>query len=476
MTRRRRPARERRLLLRSRIALTTALVVALAISGVSVITWLVTEHNLRTQLDNTLTRAPIPPAPGAADGTPPFPDLETMCRKTAAGKPLQRFVEGLQFLRRDGSTCVPDGVDPVLTDAADLTVTAPTLRDGVTAGGIAVRAMVRPFGSDAMLITSRSVADIDNALAGLRAALLAVSLIGVAVAGTAGLLLTRQALRPMERLTNTAEHIARTQDLETPVDVSGRDEAGRLGRAFAAMTDALTESRRRQRDLVTDAAHELRTPLTSLRTNIDLLARSENARRPLPEAHRRQLIASLQSQSKEFTELVTELVILAKDQRTLDRLPVRIHTVIERAVRRAASRSTRHHIDVEAAEWSTVGDAGALERCVVNLLDNAIKFAPAGSTIAVESEPGWISVTDEGPGIPADDRKHVFDRFWRAPEARAMPGSGLGLAIVADTIAAHGGTVTIDSPVGTGTHIHIELPVKETGAPEESPHRPAGAS
>jgi two-component system sensor histidine kinase MprB len=118
-----------------------------------------------------------------------------------------------------------------------------------------------------------------------------------------------------------------------------------------------------------------------------------------------------------------------------------------------------------------VGDAGALERCVVNLLDNAIKFAPPGSAIAVESKPGRISVTDEGPGIPAHHRTHVFDRFWRAPEARVLSGSGLGLAIVADTIAAHDGRGTIEPAGSTGTRIHIELPVKETGVPEESVRR-----
>lgn len=465
MTRRRGP-RERRILLRSRIALTTALVVALSIAGVSVVAWLVTEHNLRAQLDESLTGAlPPPPVSGAGESVPSF---DSLCTGMAAEKPLQRFVEGIQILRADGSVCVPAGVDQVLTTAADREVTEPVLRDRTTRDGVRVRAMLRPLGGGDVLVVSRSLDDIDAALAGLRTALLVVSLVGVAVAGAAGLLLTRNALRPMARLTGTAERIARTQDLDTPVDVTGRDEVGRLGRAFAAMTDALTESRRRQQELVSDAAHELRTPLTSLCVNVDLLARSEETGRPIPEERRRTLIASLQSQTGEFTELVGELVTLARDQRTLDRAPVRVHAIIDRAVWRANSRSTGHRVEVRVTPWSTMGDAAALERCVVNLLDNAIKFSRPGSVVSVVSAPGWLSVTDQGPGIPEHHRAHVFERFWRAPEARALPGSGLGLAIVHDTVTAHGGTVRLQHTAGgAGTCIRITLP--ELGSDRRPP-------
>jgi two-component system, OmpR family, sensor histidine kinase MprB len=230
------------------------------------------------------------------------------------------------------------------------------------------------------------------------------------------------------------------------------------------MTAALAESRRRRRALVDDAAHELRTPLTSLRTNIDLLVRSDRTGRPLdPDQHTR-VLEQLQDQAHEFSDLVTELVVLARDEQDLERVEVAMSVVIDRAVHRAASRARDHTFDVRHTEWSVLGDAGALERSVLNLLDNAIKFSPAGSKVTIRSEPGRLTIADQGAGLPEADRHRAFDRFWRAPGARALPGSGLGLAIVADTIRAHGGTARFENPPeGHGTSVRIELPQHGSG-------------
>ncbi|MER6901902.1 HAMP domain-containing sensor histidine kinase, partial [Amycolatopsis sp. NPDC000740] len=227
----------------------------------------------------------------------------------------------------------------------------------------------------------------------------------------------------------------------------------------AAMTGALADSRRRQRALVTDAAHELRTPLTSLRTNIDLLARSEHTGRALADGDRGRLLDRLQAQAGELGDLVTELVVLARDEHEFDHADVAMGTVVRHAVRRASSRARKHTFDVRSAEWHVCGDEGALERMVLNLLDNAIKFSPAGSAVTVRSEPGLVAVADEGPGVAAADRTSAFDRFWRAPEARSLPGSGLGLAIVADIAAAHGGYVRFeDPPSGRGALAVVRVP------------------
>jgi two-component system sensor histidine kinase MprB len=197
----------------------------------------------------------------------------------------------------------------------------------------------------------------------------------------------------------------------------------------------------------------------SAASNIDLLARSERTGRALPAGQHTKILEQLQTQAHEFSDLVTELVVLARDERELRREPVDLAAVIDRAARRAATRASDHTFDVQHESWSVTGDAGALERTVLNLLDNAVKFSPADSTITVRSQPGWITVTDEGPGLPETHRQQVFERFWRAPGARALPGSGLGLAIVADTVAAHGGTVRfVPSPDGRGATVRIELP------------------
>jgi two-component system sensor histidine kinase MprB len=322
-----------------------------------------------------------------------------------------------------------------------------------------VRVLLGPAGDGTVVAISRSLAEVESTLTGLRNVLVVVSVLGAALAAAAGLLLTRRTLEPMARLTGAAEEIARTQDLELPVAVSGRDEVGRMGRAFAAMTGALAESRRRQRALVADAAHELRTPLTSLRTNIELLARSEHTGRPLADGQRARTLDRLQVQAEELGDLVTELVVLARDEHELESADVAVAPVVRQALRRASSRARDHVFDVESAEWSVRGDAGALERMVLNLLDNAIKFSPPGSVVAVRSAPGRISVADDGPGVAPEDRGAAFERFWRAPAARALPGSGLGLAIVADTATAHGGHARFeDPPDGRGALVVVELP------------------
>lgn len=452
-------SRPRRLSLRARVALSTACIVAVAIATISTVAWVTTRDRLHTQLDQALVEL-IPPV-----DTPPPPDLpplniEWLCRTSAPDHGIQRFLEGVQLLRANGSSCTPSEVDPVATSAHDQKVHTTTLRDGQTRSGKPVRVLLQPVDNGNVLVVSRSLTEIEATLAGLRDMLVLVSVLGGALAAAASLLLTRRAVAPVTQLTTAAEEIARTEHLQLPDIVSGRDEVGRLGRAFAAMITALQESRRRQRELVTDAAHELRTPMTSLRTNIDLLARSERTGRPIPAEHRTKIIDRLQAQAVEFGDLVTELVVLARDEHELAREKIDVHTVIDRAVRRARSRARDHHFDIHRRPWTVIGDAAALERTVLNLLDNAVKFSPATSTVTVRSEPGWITVSDQGPGLPEEHRTHAFERFWRAPDARALPGSGLGLAIVADTVTAHAGTVRFEAPPsGRGACIRIELPL-----------------
>ncbi|MFC4858127.1 sensor histidine kinase [Actinophytocola glycyrrhizae] len=453
-----RTRRERRMLLRNRITWATACVVAVAIATISTIAWFATQHNLRTQLDETLREGQPPPRTTPAPG-PRRPDLTALCSPDPVNRDLRRFLEDIQLLGSDGTTCVPTGVEPVVIEPGDLDLDDVTLRDGHTSSGAPVRVLLRPLENGDVLVVSRSLTEIQGTLTGLRNVLIVVSVLAAALVGVAARLLTRSALAPLERLTETAEEIARTEDLQTPITVSGRDEAGRLGRAFAAMTAALSESRHRQRELVNDAAHELRTPLTSLLTNVDLLILSQSTGRPLPAGQQATILNRLQAQAHEFRDLVNELVILARDERELERTPVDIPTVIDNAARRAESRARGHRFDIDHTPWLVIGDKTALERTVLNLLDNAIKFSPADSTITVRSRPGWLTVTDEGPGIPATHRQHAFDRFWRAPDARALPGSGLGLAIVADTVIAHGGSVKFATPPATrGTSVRIELP------------------
>ena len=447
--------RERKLLLRSRVALVTALVVALGIIVVSVFAWFGADVTMRRQIDLSLQSA----SP-AKELTKDDADPEELCDSEQGKEGYQKYIVGIQLLKPDGSTCCPKGVDKVKLRPQDRGAPLPVFRDGMTYGHVGVRVLVEPIGEGYAVVTSRSMADVRDTLRQLGMVLGIVAVVGVVVAAASGLLLTRLALRPVERLTRTVEHIAETEDLAAPVDVRGRDEIGRLGRAFSRMTKALAESRKRQQDLVADAAHELRTPLTSMRTNVDLLVRSEKAGRPIPDEQRRALLASLQDQARELGDLVGELVVLARDEHETERVPVSMGAVVERAVERARARAQGHVFDVHSQPWTVVGDPGELERAVLNLLDNAVKFSPPSSTVRIHSVEGEITVADAGPGIAADERAMVFQRFWRSESARSLPGSGLGLAIVAQTAAAHGGSVEFVEPVdGIGATVSFRLPV-----------------
>jgi len=288
--------------------------------------------------------------------------------------------------------------------------------------------------------------------------LVATALI-VALAAAVGWLIARQVTRRLARLTGVAEEVAATGRLDVPVPVEGTDEAGRLGGAFNEMLIALGRSRDAQQRLVQDAGHELRTPLTSLRTNVSVLRRHES----LPPETRTRVIEDLDAETRELTGLVNELVELATDAR--DDEPhqhIELGPLAERVAERARRRTGRS-ITVTADGSVVDVRPQALERVVSNLLDNAAKFdaLAAGDgvePIEVEITGGRLEVRDRGPGIPADDLDHVFDRFYRAVGARSRPGSGLGLAIVRDLVEAHGGTVSAENRPGGGALVSFTLP------------------
>ena len=302
--------------------------------------------------------------------------------------------------------------------------------------------------------------NVDNSLAFLRLMLVLVVLGGGAVAAGLGWLVGRATMRPVETLSWAAEHVAETQDLSATIDDPGNDELGRLARSFNAMLGALAASRQQQAQLVSDAGHELRTPLTSLRTNIEVLMKM----RDLPSVDREALLADVDSQLKELTTLVGDLVDLAREDERPEAEPeaVPFADLVQRAVDRAQRRALSLHFDVSLQPGPVRAQPALLERAVMNVLDNAAKWSPSGGRVGVTlvSNGAWhLTVTDEGPGVAPEDLPHIFERFYRASSARSMPGSGLGLAIVQRVVTAHGGTVEITSPAGGGTRVDIELPL-----------------
>ncbi|MFD7082556.1 sensor histidine kinase [Streptomyces sp. NPDC002181] len=474
-------ARFRALPLRSRIALLVATAVALAVATVSAVSWVM----VRAQLGNQLNQSLMSTNPTAQV----LERLRQGCPVRPPTQAQQDIAENLnatvQIVTADGSHCWVSGQTDLPVTDTDKQVAAgrkpKALHDATTDNGVAMRvytfaAQTQPGGPVFAVSVARPLADIDKPLSTLAWVLILVSGIGVAGAGVAGLWVARTGLRPVDELTGAVEHIARTEDLTVRIPDEGDDEIARLSRSFNSMTAALASSQERQAQLIADAGHELRTPLTSLRTNIELLARSEETGRAIPPEDRRELLASVKAQMTELAALIGDLQELSRpDAAPPARLEVvALHEIAQSALSRARLRGPELHFTDEIAPWYVRGEAAALERAVVNVLDNAVKFSPPGGTVEVALRAGELTVRDHGPGIPAEDLPHVFERFWRSSSARALPGSGLGLSIVDRTVRRAGGSVELRAAPGGGPGTEAVLRVP--GAPAPPPDRPGQPS
>jgi two-component system, OmpR family, sensor histidine kinase MprB len=330
------------------------------------------------------------------------------------------------------------------------------------------RVLARHLPNGSSLLISKSLKPTEAVMTKLRLVLLMVGGTGVAVAAVAGGMVTRAGLRPVGRLTEAAERVARTDDLR-PIPVFGSDELARLTEAFNLMLRALAESRERQARLVTDAGHELRTPLTSLRTNVELLMASMEPGAPrLPEQEMVDLRADVLAQIEELSTLVGDLVDLTRDDAgQVVHEPVDMSEVIDRSLERVRRRRNDIRFDVDVIGWQVYGDAAGLSRAALNLMDNAAKWSPPGGHVGIrmrQLDPSHaeLVVSDYGPGIPPHERRLVFERFFRSTTARALPGSGLGLAIVKQVVLNHGGLLRVEDTVPggqpPGTSIYVLLP------------------
>ncbi|WP_143532032.1 sensor histidine kinase [Saccharothrix sp. ALI-22-I] len=475
----------RRLSLRARVAVLSALGVALAVVVVSLAGWWLMHirmyENLTVQLrsdTDTATRATTPDgalrAMHAVDELPSnwqeMQDLspEVMRLLDVAGQPppvIIRFLDtgGKPVSSSEGSTWL----GPVTAKAAHV-ATSGSGQDLADAGpGMPLyRALTVPRDGGAVQV-ARRVTGIEGTLDDLRVLLTFIGLAGAALAGVVGWGVARAGLRPVHRLTGAVEEVARTQDLDSSIPVDGRDEIARLATAFNRMLTALGASKAAQQQLVQDAGHELRTPLTSLRNNVELLTYAEaqlGSGKVLSQDDRSRLLRDLGVQAEELTILTTELVELAAENTDPEPFePLDLADVIDSAVIRARARWPQVVFAVSTGPAAMNGQLGGLSRVVLNMLDNAAKWSPPGGTVhlrlSVVDGAAELTVADEGPGISEQDRPKVFERFYRATAARSMPGSGLGLAIVAQIVEAHEGTVVAGEAPGGGAELRVRLPL-----------------
>ena len=458
---------------RHRLIMLSATAVAVAIIAASAVVYVVVRGELRDQVDQQLRdlveQVAIPTQLGV------FSSESGVFILPSA--PLEGQAGYAQLVQPDGTVLRPRG------RVVELPVTKRTLAvaggrqqaylEDRTIDGVHARVFTAHVSGGVAVQAVRSLEQVDSTLRDLGLALIVICFAGVALAVWLGRMVARTALKPVNELTDAAEHVAQTRDLSRRMAATGEDELSRLGKSFNTMLEALDESQAAQRQLVEDASHELRTPLTSLRTNVEVLANAGS----LPEDDRKRLLRDVIRQIEELTDLVAGLVDLARgEEPELAVDDVRFDHLVSEAVDRARSYAPGQEFAVELEPTLVRGIPARLDRAVSNLLDNAAKWSPTGGTIRVRLDGGELSVCDQGPGIDPADLPHIFDRFYRAPAARRLPGSGLGLAIVRQVAESHGGRIYAEAADGGGACFVLRLPTLGHPAEERAAVVPEGSS
>jgi two-component system sensor histidine kinase MprB len=442
--------------LRTRLTLAVVAIVAVAVVGGAYAALYSTRHQLRSEVDSFLvTRSHSFTGPGPGpnfNGQFNPPDNDGDRGPVVEPDAVVQVIDnsGAITSRYEDQPRLPvDSTDRAIATAGN----GSQFRD-VTVNGVDYRVLTVATPNGAVQI-ARTLTETNDVLGSLEVRLAIIAAIVVALAGLAAWLIARRTTKPIEQLTAAAEHVADTQDLSVPVPGTGDDEVGRLATSFNTMLIALDTSREQQKRLVMDASHELRTPLTAVRTNIDLLQRATD----LDPAERATLLRETRLELDELTNVVTELVELATDARSEEpEEPVALAEVADDVAARTRRRTGRDIRVTKDAPAVVLGRRSMLDRAVANLVGNAVKFSPGDTPVEVVVRGGIIEVLDRGSGVANADVPRVFDRFYRAENARTLPGSGLGLAIVKQIVELHGGSVTLAARAGGGAVAVMTLP------------------
>jgi two-component system sensor histidine kinase MprB len=277
---------------------------------------------------------------------------------------------------------------------------------------------------------------------------------GILFALVLGAGVSRSALAPIGRFIRRTEDVTSELDRPSPLEEAGPVELRRLAASFNQTLDALERSIGAQRNLVADASHELRTPIAALRSNIQIFLESGR----LPAHEREGLQASILAELDELTQLVDNVVELARDSApSAHRERIELDSIVRDAVERTQRRAPTITFNLELEPTLVDGAPDRIGRAVTNVIDNARKWSPADGKIDVRLRDGVLAVRDHGPGFADQDLPHVFDRFYRAADARRLPGSGLGLAIVSQAARSHGGTARAGNAPGGGALVEVSF-------------------
>jgi two-component system sensor histidine kinase MprB len=374
----------------------------------------------------------------------------------------------VQFISSQGEVSVPGGQGSspkrIALTSSDRLIAArgsgSTLTDR-TVAGIKLRVLTLGSGAAGAVLVAQPLTQVENELSRLLLILALIGAGGVVLAALLGTLVARTALAPIARFTRRTETLTGNLDLSRRLEVHGRDELARLAESFNGTLDALERSVEAQRHLIADASHELRTPISSLRANIQILGEADR----LPAHEQQSLRADIVAELDELTALVGDVVELARGAaRDGSADDVRLDEVVQGTVASARRRGDlRFELSLEPT--IVLGQADRIGRAVSNLIDNARKWSPAGASVEVALNGGVLSVRDHGPGFQETDLPFVFDRFYRAEDARKLPGSGLGLAIVRQAAEACGGFAEAQNAPGGGALLRVSFGEPKQFAP-----------
>jgi signal transduction histidine kinase len=289
------------------------------------------------------------------------------------------------------------------------------------------------------------------------------SAIAVFLAALVGWYISRRISAPVLELSHVTERMTQG-NLSSRADIKSRDELGQLAHSFNEMAARVEETVGTLRSFVADAAHELHTPLTALQTNLELAREEKNV------SVRNGYLARAQGQSQRLEALVKSLLDLSRIEAAAsksDLRPVNLSQLVQEMNEQFASRAeqTNHPFEASLTEENVfvLGDRDQLRQVMINLLENALKFTPAGCLISVALEvtetETKLTVADTGIGVPPEDLPLLFERFHRGRNASSYTGNGLGLAIVKAIVTAHGGDVVVQSEMGKGTRVLVSFAV-----------------
>jgi heavy metal sensor kinase len=436
------------------------------------------QHSLLTQMDAALqvTASQALANLDEENGRPAFQNTDNT---QAVTRHLSRVNFAVRLIAPDGT--VWDGFGDLFAMPAWM----PTAPGYATLSGDEARWRVysqRIQTSDGRTIgwlqVAQSLASIQETLENLRTQILLGLPLVLLLAGLGGLFLADRALRPIDRVTRTAQAIS-ASDLTRRIGYQGpADEVGRLADTFDRMLDRLQAAFERERRFTADASHELRTPLTSLKGRMDV-----TLSRPRTRAEYESTLRDLQHEVDRLIRLSTDLLFLARlDEGRLRLQPEALDfndlldAILEQVQPLAEAKELTLIQDIPPG-LSIQGDPDHLIRLFLNLLDNAIKYTPPRGQVTVRAEDEGarlrVAISDTGPGIPSEAIPHLFERFYRVEAARSRDGggAGLGLAIAYEIARWHGGMLEAQSDFGRGTTFMVYLPVQGPGEPSLSPRR-----